>query len=322
MACTCYGKRNDAELSGNVENNQDGEERLCSCCDSKAVGKFGLAWVVDFPNSPYSEPLGWQVELSGTAEEVTAKCNEIINWVSAPPLPQNQLDALKPEPPNPCRCCKPSNNRNMNIDPYSDYYNNNNVNQAQCNCPMCQTRNQNYCTRCQRCKAKPPVESISVNPTPPDIFKTSQSNIQDNRCSCSRGSNCNMFVKSVNCDPKCSQGILRKCKSYPVAKRNVRNCSRITFSTTAQDNTCQCYAPSKTPKTESHTISLEPSTEKVPLEVKPSPFEVVKPESKILTPDQSNVNAVKEEVEDTEDYQMVNPYISFNEVDIVSLTDK
>lgn len=300
MACNCNGNQKKPSID-NSNNNVDGDnakEYLCKCCDDKIKAKFGLAWVASFPNCPYNEPLGWQVEFSGTAADVESKCQQIIDWVNAPPLQDNTISELKSETAestSPCSCYPQQDMNNNNYyneqfqnNYYPDYYRNES---GGC---TCQNRDI-YCTRCKTCKVLPEVP-YKVDPTPPDIIKLCPPKIKETTCKCTPGINNLTSVKSVSCDPKCSQGILRKCKSHPVSKSSIRS---EYLPKEAQDNCCQC-----------NTIHSADYISKSPTNA-----------SKISNYYDGNAQVVDKYESVTSTDPVMASFTSANDVEIVSLTD-
>lgn len=293
MACNCSGSQKTSGDDGNEK------EYLCKCCDDKNIGTFGLAWVATYPNCPYKEPLGWQVQFSGTAIEVESKCKKIIDWVNAPPLTDTKVSNLKNEMPDntkKCSCCPQQNTNNNYNDQYqNDYY----ADYSGNGCCTCGRNRDTCCAKCKRCVIQPDAQ-CKLDFTPPDIIKLCPPrNNKDNNCPCTCGINNFMSVKTVNCDPKCPQGILRKCKSHPVTKRCI-TCRDLRDN--AQDNGCQC-----------NTIRSEAYINESPLkETKTTSYNYVG------TLQQSD-NRITSTL--TTDMIMTDNYNSANDVEIVSLND-
>lgn len=244
MACNCCGNNIDAELGGRKETADENEQLLCQCCNETVRGKFGLAWVACYPNCPYTEPLGWQVEFSGTAADVAAKCNDIIKWVNEPPLPNDkEIKELKEETEKrsalgmnqkqssvnnqqTCQCYSQRNLNNTNLYEQQELYNKSSYgnfdNSFQCSCPNCMKEKNSFCTKCKRCPVKPSKE-FTLYQDPPDIIKLCPPTTKnENCCKCESSRSTNYTPsKFFNCNPNCPQ----KSKSHSNTKARVQQCS-------------------------------------------------------------------------------------------------
>ncbi|CAG9863516.1 unnamed protein product [Phyllotreta striolata] len=98
MDRTCY------ESSSYSSSDSDIAYSTCKCCCNKrkniVKGRFGLAYIVETPDSVMAEPVGWQIEFEDTPSCVIQDCNRMVDWVKYPPFESlNKLD-------QPCDCTK------------------------------------------------------------------------------------------------------------------------------------------------------------------------------------------------------------------------
>ncbi|KAF5274137.1 hypothetical protein FQR65_LT04535 [Abscondita terminalis] len=56
-----------------------------SCCSDKVCAKFSVSWNLEGPGC-ISESSGWQVEFTDAPGVVHEKCQNMVDWVCAPPL--------------------------------------------------------------------------------------------------------------------------------------------------------------------------------------------------------------------------------------------
>ncbi|XP_030759950.1 uncharacterized protein LOC115885247 [Sitophilus oryzae] len=68
----------------------------CKCCCAKEniKGKFGVAYLVDSPNTKCN-PCGWEVEFNDTPSQVEYNCKRMIEWITCPPLGGYQNNSTK-----------------------------------------------------------------------------------------------------------------------------------------------------------------------------------------------------------------------------------
>lgn len=327
----------------NRDNKKGPKERLCKCCDDKIKGKFGLAWIADYPNCTYSEPLGWQVEFTGTATEVAAKCNQIISWVNAPPLENNERTELEDE--NQYR--QSTSNKDDSYE-YEEEYQNRKSTSDKYNNSEYEGENRRRKSSTNResdnkspCKCN--TNNYNNNPYDQELYANNYGgNYQNNNTNYMRGC----------CCPKCNQvnNVCTKCKtctvnpSYEAFKICYQPPDIIKLCPPRnQNNPCSCNCPSnnysyiksvncdpkcpqatpKNPKSESETEDFTPQTKEIEEDRGPSKSESHSDSEKSVRHSKSSVK--KMETPEESIVTIINlpdatsAYESANDIEIVSL---